>query len=198
MSKDERIYLERIAVALEEKAEIEHPDKGYLDSKTYMERIADAVEQLPSGGGGITPTGNIAITENTTEGSPLNIAQYATATVNVAGGGGDSQTVQLNIIIDENTTNNGVSVSSIIIDSGDDDMFYEGTYYSPEDATDITLTMLLYDGSADFRIGALSGTIQIVSISSDITQGGTLIDPVYTITGNGTMHVKLTGSNLNV
>ena len=57
MSKDERIYLERIAIALEEKAEIEHPDKGYLDSKTYMERIADAVEQLPSGG--ITPTGTI-------------------------------------------------------------------------------------------------------------------------------------------
>ena len=36
--------------------------------------------------GGTTPTGNIAITENTVE--PLDISQYATATVNVSGGGG--------------------------------------------------------------------------------------------------------------
>lgn len=34
---------------------------------------------------GAAPSGNIEITENTAE--PLNIAQYATATVNVAGGG---------------------------------------------------------------------------------------------------------------
>lgn len=39
---------------------------------------------------GSAPSGNIEITENTAEGSPLNIAQYATATVNVAGGGGDT------------------------------------------------------------------------------------------------------------
>lgn len=36
----------------------------------------------------IVPTGNIEITENTAEGETLNIAQYATATVNVSGGGG--------------------------------------------------------------------------------------------------------------
>lgn len=34
---------------------------------------------------GSAPNGNIEITENTAEGSPLNIAQYATATVNVTG-----------------------------------------------------------------------------------------------------------------
>lgn len=33
------------------------------------------------------PSGNIAITENTPEGETLDIAQYATATVNVSGGG---------------------------------------------------------------------------------------------------------------
>lgn len=37
---------------------------------------------------GAAPSGNIAITENTVEGESLDIAQYATATVNVSGGGG--------------------------------------------------------------------------------------------------------------
>lgn len=115
MSKDERIYLERIAVALEEKAEIEHPDKGYLDSKTYMERIADAVEQLPSGGGGITPTGNIEITENTAEGETLNIAPYATATVNVAGGGLDLATMEVTF---ENVGSDTANVSIRYINEG--------------------------------------------------------------------------------
>lgn len=41
----------------------------------------------------IVPTGNIEITENTPEGEPLNISQYATATVNVSGGGGSSSEV---------------------------------------------------------------------------------------------------------
>ena len=35
---------------------------------------------------GSAPSGNIEITENTAEGESLNISQYATATVNVAGG----------------------------------------------------------------------------------------------------------------
>lgn len=35
----------------------------------------------------IVPTGNIEITENTAEGETINISQYATATVNVSGGG---------------------------------------------------------------------------------------------------------------
>lgn len=38
---------------------------------------------------GSAPSGNIEITENTAEGSPLNIAQYATATVNVPSSGMD-------------------------------------------------------------------------------------------------------------
>lgn len=42
---------------------------------------------------GAAPSGNIAITENTTEGEPLDVSQYATATVNVAGGGGSSSEI---------------------------------------------------------------------------------------------------------
>lgn len=55
---------------------------NYTQEKSYLERIADALE---NGGGGITPSGNIEITEN---GENINVAQYATATVNVSGGGG--------------------------------------------------------------------------------------------------------------
>ena len=39
---------------------------------------------------GQAPSGNIEITENTAEGEPLDVSQYATATVNVAGSGGDT------------------------------------------------------------------------------------------------------------
>lgn len=42
----------------------------------------------------IVPTGNIEITEN---GENINVAPYATATVNVSGGGGDMPTITLNI-----------------------------------------------------------------------------------------------------
>ena len=51
---------------------------------------------------GSAPSGNIAITENTAEGSPLNIAQYATATVNVSGGGMD-------FVIPEQTINSSAT-----------------------------------------------------------------------------------------
>jgi len=42
-------------------------------------------------------SGNIEITENTAEGETLNIAPYATATVNVSGGGGNVKTLELTV-----------------------------------------------------------------------------------------------------
>ena len=54
--------------------------------------ISGAVYDLLNGTsyplGSTTPTGTIAITENTEPGSPLDIAQYRYADVNVSGGGG--------------------------------------------------------------------------------------------------------------
>lgn len=41
--------LERIAEALERAAGIQHEDMGYLDSKSYLERIADAAEIVFAG-----------------------------------------------------------------------------------------------------------------------------------------------------
>ena len=46
---------------------------------------------------GAAPSGNIEITENTAEGEPLDVSQYATATVNVSGGGSDWTTAQLTL-----------------------------------------------------------------------------------------------------
>lgn len=50
---------------------------------------------------GSAPSGNIEITENTAEGESLDISQYATATVNVAGGGGELIGCNVTIINDD-------------------------------------------------------------------------------------------------
>lgn len=47
---------------------------------------------------GAAPSGNIAITENTAEGEPLDVSQYATATVNVSGGGGGFPTCEITLV----------------------------------------------------------------------------------------------------
>lgn len=68
MKLDEKIFLERIASAVENMAGIEHTDKGYLDSKTYLERIADALEAgiTPGGGGSQSSITTAYITINAT------------------------------------------------------------------------------------------------------------------------------------
>lgn len=75
--------------------------KAYGGTPNDSHLIVDKLEDIAGvAHSGITPSGNIEITENTAEGEPLDVSQYATATVNVAGGGGnidtiaDTQTVQ--------------------------------------------------------------------------------------------------------
>ncbi|WP_405376488.1 hypothetical protein [Pseudobutyrivibrio sp.] len=53
------------------------------DSTLIVDKLDDIYNNI-----GSAPSGNIEITENTAEGEPLDISQYATATVNVSGGGG--------------------------------------------------------------------------------------------------------------
>ena len=80
----EKTPLERIADALDDQASISHEDKGMLDEKGYLERMAIAVEAGAGQGGYPEPTGKITITEN---GTDINVKDYAKADVNVSGGG---------------------------------------------------------------------------------------------------------------
>lgn len=66
---------------------------------------------------GSAPSGNIEITENTAEGEPLNIAQYATATVNVAGGGLNLLKTVLTLVNESNLPR-GLSTSLVTALSG--------------------------------------------------------------------------------
>lgn len=86
--------LNKIAQAIDESVELPTSDliidsldaitKAYGGTPNDSNLIVDKLEDIASvAHSGITPTGNIAITENTAEGEPLNISQYATATVNV-------------------------------------------------------------------------------------------------------------------
>lgn len=70
-------------------------DLGQLSDPAGKERVLNPIvsesymKKYIEEHGGITPTGNIEITEN---GENINVAPYATATVNVAGGGGATWT----------------------------------------------------------------------------------------------------------
>lgn len=93
--------LNKIAKKIDESVEIPQTDliidsldaitKAYGGTPNDSNLIVDKLEDIAGvAHSGITPTGNIEITENTTEGEPLDISQYATATVNVPQGGGDT------------------------------------------------------------------------------------------------------------
>ena len=90
--------LNKIAKKIDESVEIPQTDliidsldaitKAYGGTPNDSNLIVDKLDDIAGvAHSGITPSGNIEITENTAEGEPLDISQYATATVNVAGGG---------------------------------------------------------------------------------------------------------------
>ena len=86
--------LNKIAKKIDESVEIPQTDliidsldaitKAYGGTPNDSNLIVDKLEDIAGvAHSGITPTGNIEITEN---GENINVAQYATATVNVSGG----------------------------------------------------------------------------------------------------------------
>lgn len=88
--------LNKIAKKIDESVEIPQTDliidsldaitKAYGGTPNDSNLIVDKLDDIAGvAHSGITPSGNIEITENTAEGEPLDISQYATATVNVAG-----------------------------------------------------------------------------------------------------------------
>jgi len=117
---------------------------NYTKEKGYLERIADALE---NGGGGITPTGKITITEN---GTDIDVSQYALADVNVSGGGGltpfdvtitaaDNGSLIVMDLVDYNDSN---LVFGLVIDNGT----YHSSGYVPVGAGETkTFSFLLLD-----------------------------------------------------
>lgn len=128
----------------------------------------------------IVPTGNIEITEN---GENINVAPYATATVNVSGGGGGSYTYVINetvTTVDAVGSLTSVDVSQLtphddllgVIDSGDDLTFMTGIYVydSAEeqslefmDAAGNSRVFYTEDG-INWTIGLTDGTYTVVVI----------------------------------
>lgn len=133
---------------------------------------------------GAAPSGNIEITENTAEGEPLDISQYATATVNVAGGGGDWTTAQVTY---RQTTFPGYDpISTLSIDYP---VLYNDMYgiQTIQNFTSVTVTVPLYKGSITVYREAL---LAFDSEQNPDIQGSIILDTdndTFTITGDCTI-----------
>lgn len=142
---------------------------------TVKDLLNDKVYGIGSG-----VSGNIEITEN---GENINVAPYATATVNVSGGGGGSYTYVINetvTTVDAVGSLTSVDVSQLtphddllgVIDSGDDLTFMTGIYVydSAEeqslefmDAAGNSRVFYTEDG-INWTIGLTDGTYTVVVI----------------------------------
>ena len=140
-----------------------------LSSKTY------ANGEWVDAEGGSTPTGTIKITEN----GEHDVSSYATADVDVSGGGGgDFTTAEVTVTINEGAE--GTMEMPIV---------YDGEYSAlltlvPEIGTS-TYTVPLFKGEAD---------ISVISQSVSITTTGNIeyvsLDGYIAVTGNGTITVS--------
>lgn len=200
--------LNKIAKKIDESVEIPQTDliidsldaitKAYGGTPNDSHLIVDKLEDIAGvAHSGITPSGNIEITENTAEGSPLNIAQYATATVNVSGGGTYTETFELTKDTTATATEDGgeyyiglivgndfyiVPSFDITVNVNDTDISMihnPGGYW--EDNTD-NPTYILYLSNNPALMVPAAGNYTVKSISA-------------TITGTSLVNCKTTGQH---
>ena len=181
--------LNKIAKKIDESVEIPQTDliidsldaitKAYGGTPNDSNLIVDKLDDIAGvAHSGITPSGNIAITENTAEGEPLNVSQYATATVNVSGGGdSDFTTAQITII--SNTMVEAVKGFVVYDEEGFENIAFYGTLSTGTDE----LTVPLYKGTAIWE--TLPQQDQYITVSGNITKDSN--DGVLIITGDGTI-----------
>lgn len=138
---------------------------------------------------GSAPSGNIEITENTAEGEPLDISQYATATVNVAGGSSDWTTAQITLIPTTYTDQFDIPNNA----STDVPVLYNGNYeplYTPL-GNGVIIEIPLYDGEALFILDSFITNVAVPEIEPGVYAPDITGDYTYdneegllTITGN--------------
>ena len=119
---------------------------------------------------GQAPSGNIEITENTAEGSPLNIAQYATATVNVAGGVG---------------TNLLKTTVTLINPTGSGQTYYASTCIIGTDSIGYAFDVYDFTAENDTPIHALVSLnkFNVYAVNTPIAEGETFIFDLYYMLG---------------
>lgn len=175
--------------------------EGCTITGTVTDLLNDKVYGIGSG-----VSGNIEITEN---GENINVAPYATATVNVSGGGGDNLTLQ-NIVYDGNITTSevtpgmyGAQISDITTFTDHITVTFENVVYS-NIAGSIGNTLgtaaMEYGDSTftlyPFFIACRNGSLMVLTQSAgtyalkieDISEIGV---NSFTITNNGTAEVTM-------
>lgn len=156
--------------------------EGCTIAGTVTDLLNDKVYPIGAG-----VSGNIEITENTAEGESLNIAQYATATVNVAGGGSDWSTVELTIKQTDFTIYDPDDHFSTCIP-----VLYNGTYdLLNVEAVNNSITVLLpiYQGSAVCDVDHLVKNTAMTNEIPDISGSAVYDSENYTITITGNFSI---------
>ena len=143
--------------------------EGCTITGTVKDLLNDKVYGIGSG-----VSGNIEITEN---GENINVAPYATATVNVSGGTSDFTTAEVTVTSGEGTTN--TLALPIIVDSE----YYSICTVANNDIGTTIYTVPLYKGEADALIISVSPPTVAVTGSAEYVSA----DGYIAITGDCTI-----------
>ena len=152
-------------------------------------------EGMSPGSKAIIPTGNIELTEN---GEGIDVSTYATATVNVEGGGGSSDfstaEVTVNLTLDDSTTIASAFVNDVFLNFPDENFGYVGESLQ---VTNNKVVVILYNNYAE--IGGLSASntsdnYYVLGENVPTASGGVAFDSelgVFIVTGDGTITAVL-------
>lgn len=144
-------------------------------STATADKIPDAIDNINAVASGVTkPDGKITITENATD---INVAQYATADVNVSGGGGSSDfsTAKVAIIDPDECLERFVGPC---VENNKSRGYFNG---DPSEG----IPVILYKGMAEVGVQIADATVE--TSGSVTTEAGAYIvtgDCTFTITAN--------------